>query len=85
MFSRIFDAMEDVPADPCLYAARRFAQDAKAVTELFRMLPRETKGRTCRRSDGSYPLVPPLAVALAARLRVFLQPLPRAIRSKASP
>jgi hypothetical protein len=79
---RLFEALEDAPADPDHYAPTSLAQASKADQELFRLLDLRASGTLARKPDGTYPLVPLFEQVLAdARIGQLLQPLPRTAKA----
>ena len=76
---RLFEALDDDPADPERYNRTSVAQVAKADQEIFRLLAKACKDGIAARPDASFPLAAALPGILAsARIRQILQPLPKA-------
>ena len=85
-----FEAMEDDPADPSLYAKTSVAQIAKADSELFTAVARLCNNGVMQAPDGSYPMTVHWEATLkSSRIQQILVPMlmiqPRAERRETPP
>ena len=80
-----FEAMEDDPADPSLYAKTSIAQVAKADAELFTAVARLCNNGVIQAPDGSYPMTVHWEATLKnARIQQILVPMPKVTEKRES-